>query len=415
MNTTGITTVPINIILAGIGIILAVSAAFFIARRSARIKQLKSDHLQKLQKPVILRTIAAICGFFILLAIGQFGAFRFLDNLEYQRWNMYSQGLQTQLSLFIEEKVHQAQLITKDPVIRSSGFRESVGERSGIILEQIKHYQKKYPFIKKLAVYNLQQRLIFSTAYADLSERRENVSSWLLRLIDKPYYVSPITYSKMFNCYCASILLPVKNQLNQHVGYLQVDFNVERFFKTLHEWNSAYRIIIGSDSVDFVYPQMVSSQWPNTALFTEMSIQNSIRWNGHTYNVFPINYPTAWNVYFIAPMHLYRSSPILMMVYGLILLLIVLGVIEYIQIAYYLRFNQEQYALKKVANDIVALSKDTGRASIHTQNISDTVRKQAQTLRELLDKKEFTAGKPVIVEHSSGRKKRRFRLITPSR
>jgi hypothetical protein len=116
-------------------------------------------------------------------------------------------------------------------------------------------YKKNYQQIKNIGIFDSRYKFITSDIES-LSVSRRAPVEWFVSSQNKKLYLSPIYYHREFNQYIVSIITPLKNVIDETIGFIKLDVSIGPLLEEMAKYaDITVMIINGSEErINFVYP-----------------------------------------------------------------------------------------------------------------------------------------------------------------
>ncbi|MBN1898196.1 MAG: PDC sensor domain-containing protein [Spirochaetes bacterium] len=202
---------------------------------------------------VVSKISAVFLGILVVLfLLNLSGLFYFLYKSNYNKANLTIKELFIQ---FMEEGGRVVESVSEDPIIKSSIMQYHLGENILPVLKVLSMYKKNYQQIKNIGIFDSHYNFITSDIES-LSASRQVPVEWFVSSQNKKLYLSPIYFHREFNQYIVSFITPLKNVIDETVGFIKLDISIKPLLEEMEKYTDITIMVInGSENrINFVYP-----------------------------------------------------------------------------------------------------------------------------------------------------------------
>lgn len=217
----------------------------------------------------ILLTIGIL--FYILNYAGFF-------NFYYRnKFKQMSKNLHKIFMDFLNKDTEITRAIASDPIIKGAILQYNLGENILPALKVMNMYKENYREIKNIAIFDYNYRIITSDI-ENISSFRKISDDWFIFAQTKNLYISPVYYNRNINSYIISIMLPIKNVVEEVMGFVKTEVSIAPLLNKFKKFANINIIIIDitENRINFIYPLDVELHLKEPSLEFDIKPENKI-------------------------------------------------------------------------------------------------------------------------------------------
>ncbi len=192
--------------------------------------------------------------FIILLMLCILKAVGLFNFLYIQRLKRISNNNIAVFNNFINNKVKITATISGDTIIQSSLIQYNYKRQLIVAYKHLTLYKQNFPEIRNISLFNPQYEIVLASEIDEYIINKNLNKKWFLNSSTKGYYISEISYVNKYNEFLISIIYPIKNIINENIGFLMVDFSLAALFNKFDEFKNTVVILKKQDKFIFTYP-----------------------------------------------------------------------------------------------------------------------------------------------------------------
>ncbi len=186
------------------------------------------DKYKKYMSGIFISIIALVLASYIIYIFGGFDFF-FLKKLNYE-----SREILKKYNEFVKINISHTKNISKDDIIVNALIQSQFDENIFSALKQINIYMGNYKDIKRLSVFDYKYRIVVASDMKNYSVNSSVKPEWFLLAGDKDYFLSDVYFDQNLKTYLFTIVVPIKNFVDEVVGYVTADIDMRGFLEFLY-------------------------------------------------------------------------------------------------------------------------------------------------------------------------------------
>lgn len=171
------------------------------------------------------------------------------------RFRQMSRNLHKIFIDFINRDIEITKAIASDPIIKGAILQYNLGENILPALKVMNMYKENYGEIKNIAIFDYNYRIITSDI-ENISSFRKISDDWFIFAQTKNIYISPVYYNRNINSYIISIMITIKNVVEEVMGFVKTEVSIAPLLNKFKKFPDINLIIIdGTENrINFIYP-----------------------------------------------------------------------------------------------------------------------------------------------------------------
>lgn len=207
--------------------------------------------LNELVKKYYKVIIGVFLGLLVIFLFNECGFF----NLFYKhRLNTITSLYAQQYKNFVKSKVEVGKIISNDDIVQSALIQYTINENLIYSLQHLNMYKKNFFDIRSITLFNSGYDIVLTTELENYIVNKNLSKDWFVNSLIKNYFISDIHYNTKYNDFLISIIIPIKNIVEEGIGYLMIDYSVNNLFKNFSEYKGVITTVRKDDFYLFTCP-----------------------------------------------------------------------------------------------------------------------------------------------------------------
>jgi len=304
-----------------------------------------------------------------LLVFKMIGGFDFFYNKKLKK--IASENF-NEFKNFINNKVLVTKMISDDVLLQSTLIQHEYKTQLQETYKQLMVYKQNFSDIRNISLFSKKYNLVLTSEVEEYIINKNLRKEWFLNAQSEGYYISDISYINRYNEYMVSIIYPIKNIINEFVGYVLIDFSLESLFKKFSRYKNLIVVLSEKDKIVFTYP-----------LYKIVKDLDSLK----KYPFYVKNeYDVSHYLITIAEKDFYSIPKFLKILLIFIFLIFILGFIYLELDKYFKKLSIQKEKFKSITHQIVQFSKDLQLEDFNEEKKIDYELEEDENLLKKMEK-----------------------------
>ncbi len=182
---------------------------------------------------------------FIFFYIGVF------DFIFHDKFNSIADTLKNSYYNYLQLNKQNAMNISKDEILINTLIQYQFDRNVFQALRQLNIYLKNYDSIKRISIFNYDYNIIITSDMGNYTVNKGIKPEWFAKSSEKNEFISSIYFDESFKTYMFSIVVPIKNFMNEIVGYIVSDIDLRYYLNEVNEYRAVNLVAYDNSGILF--------------------------------------------------------------------------------------------------------------------------------------------------------------------